>query len=87
VHVSHAGEPPGLAAVAPRHWSPPLLDLPAQVIDTALRLARFFGGDAHSWIKLQVTYDLKLAEKAVASKIANEVHPLANAESLAQPVG
>ncbi len=33
--------------------------------DTALRLARFFGGDAESWLNLQHQYDLKIAyEKA-----------------------
>jgi addiction module HigA family antidote len=41
--------------------------------DTALRLARFFGGDAQSWMSLQLAYDLKMAEKAVAKAIAKEV--------------
>ena len=41
--------------------------------DTALRLARFFGGDAESWLNLQLAYDLKMAEKAVAKTIAKEV--------------
>jgi addiction module HigA family antidote len=27
--------------------------------DTAERLARYFGGDAASWLRLQATYDLK----------------------------
>ncbi|MGT2492709.1 HigA family addiction module antitoxin [Cupriavidus basilensis] len=27
--------------------------------DTALRLARYFGGDAESWLNLQQSYDLK----------------------------
>jgi len=27
--------------------------------DTALRLARYFGGDAQSWLNLQSAYDLK----------------------------
>jgi antitoxin HigA-1 len=27
--------------------------------DTAERLARYFGGDATSWLSLQATYDLK----------------------------
>lgn len=27
--------------------------------DTAERLARYFGGDAQSWLNLQTTYDLK----------------------------
>lgn len=30
--------------------------------DTALRLSRFFGGDAQSWLNLQTAYDLKIAE-------------------------
>ncbi len=30
--------------------------------DTALRLSRFFGGDAQSWLNLQTTHDLRVAE-------------------------
>lgn len=30
--------------------------------DTALRLGRFFGGDAQSWLNLQTAYDLRTAE-------------------------
>jgi len=30
--------------------------------DMALRLARFFGGDARSWLNMQSMYDLRLAE-------------------------
>lgn len=30
--------------------------------DTALRLARYFGGDAQTWLNLQSTYELRLAE-------------------------
>ena len=30
--------------------------------DTALRLSRFFGGDAQPWLNLQTAYDLKIAE-------------------------
>lgn len=30
--------------------------------DTALRLSRFFGGDAQSWLNLQTAHDLKIAE-------------------------
>ncbi|MBN8262411.1 MAG: HigA family addiction module antidote protein, partial [Xanthomonadales bacterium] len=30
--------------------------------DTAMRLARYFGGDARSWLNLQAAYDLRLAE-------------------------
>ena len=45
--------------------------------DTALRLARYFGGDAQSWLNLQQTYDLKVAEKQKAKQIAAEIEPLA----------
>lgn len=44
--------------------------------DTALRLARFFGGDAESWLNLQQAYDLKKAEGEVAKQIAREIAPL-----------
>ena len=45
--------------------------------DTALRLARYFGGDARSWLNLQTAYDLRLAEIAVAKRVAREVQPAA----------
>ena len=51
--------------------------------DTAMRLARYFGGDAHSWLNLQVIYDLRLAEMANARKIKREIMPIAR--SLAGP--
>lgn len=44
--------------------------------DTALRLRRFFGGDAQSWLNLQTMYDLRVAESASAAVIAREVAPL-----------
>jgi addiction module HigA family antidote len=30
--------------------------------DTAMRLARYFGSDARSWLNLQTAYDLRVAE-------------------------
>ncbi len=45
--------------------------------DTALRLARYFGGDARSWLNLQTAYDLRVAELAVGKRIAKEVLPAA----------
>ncbi len=33
--------------------------------DTAIRLARYFGGDAQTWINLQATYDLVQAGKKI----------------------
>lgn len=35
-------------------------------VDTALRLAAFFGTDAQSWINLQTHYDTELAREAMA---------------------
>ena len=43
--------------------------------DTAMRLARFLGGDARSWLNLQAVYDLRVAEIANARKIEREVKP------------
>lgn len=45
--------------------------------DTAMRLARYFGGDAQSWLNLQTVYDLKMAERELEAKISKEVTPLA----------
>lgn len=43
--------------------------------DTALRLARYFGTDAQSWLALQVNYDLAMAEAAAGASIEAEVTP------------
>lgn len=45
--------------------------------DTALRLARYFGGDAQSWLNLQAIYDLKRAEQESGEKINKEISPYA----------
>jgi len=45
--------------------------------DTAMRLARYIGGDARSWLNLQTAYDLRLAEISNAKRIAREVSPAA----------
>ena len=45
--------------------------------DTAMRLARYFGGDARSWLNLQTAYDLRLAETTSAKRIAREISPAA----------
>lgn len=44
--------------------------------DTAMRLARYFGGDARSWLNLQTAYDLRKAEQADARRIEREVVPV-----------
>lgn len=45
--------------------------------DTALRLARYFGGDAKSWLNLQTGYDLKIAQNKLGAKVEREVEPWA----------
>ncbi len=44
-------------------------------VDTALRLARYFGTTAQFWLNLQTSYDLKVAQGSVAN-IKNEIRPL-----------
>jgi addiction module HigA family antidote len=45
--------------------------------DTAMRLARYFGGDARSWLNLQTAYDLRVAEIENAKRIEREIVPAA----------
>jgi addiction module HigA family antidote len=45
--------------------------------DTAMRLARYFGGDARSWLNLQAAYDLRVAEISSGKRIAREISPAA----------
>ena len=45
--------------------------------DTALRLARYFGGDAQSWMNLQIAFDLRQAELAAGKLIRQQVKPRA----------
>ncbi|MFA5678517.1 MAG: HigA family addiction module antitoxin [Pseudomonas sp.] len=45
--------------------------------DTALRLARYFGGDAQSWLNLQSAYDLRMAEIEAGHAITKEITPRA----------
>src|SRR5688500_2580791 len=45
--------------------------------DTAMRLARYFGGDARSWLNLQAAYDLRVAELQNRKRIEREVVPAA----------
>ena len=43
--------------------------------DTALRLTRYFGTDAQSWVKLQTAYDLRVAELTAGERIDRVVKP------------
>lgn len=45
--------------------------------DTAMRLARYFGGDARSWLNLQAAYDLRVADIENAKRSEREVQPAA----------
>ena len=44
--------------------------------DTALRLARFFGTDAQSWVNLQAHYDLEIARDKLGGRLEKEVTPM-----------
>lgn len=44
--------------------------------DTAMRLARCFGGDARSWLNLQTAHDLRVAEIKKTKEIERTVEPL-----------
>ncbi len=43
--------------------------------DTALRLAKFFGTSAESWMNLQSRYDLEVAKDHGLGRIEREVRP------------
>lgn len=43
--------------------------------DTAMRLARYFHGEAQAWMNLQARYDLRRAEIAIGEKIRKVVKP------------
>ena len=45
----------------------------AITVDTAIRLARYFGTSAAVWLRLQVRYDLEVAERDVGKRIRREV--------------
>jgi len=45
----------------------------AITVDTAMRLARYFGTSAAVWLRLQVRYDLEVAEQELSDKINREV--------------
>ena len=51
----------------------------AVTADTALRLGRYFGTDAQSWMNLQAHYDLEVASDKVGEKIIRDIHPVETA--------
>jgi antitoxin HigA-1 len=44
--------------------------------DTALRLARYFGSEAKSWVNWQSHYDLEVAAQLLEAKIKRDVVPM-----------
>jgi len=46
--------------------------------ETALRLAKFFGTDAQSWMNLQNEYELSLAKQNMGKEVSS-IQPLINA--------
>jgi addiction module HigA family antidote len=45
-------------------------------VDTALRLSRYFGGDAQSWLNLQQAFDLKIGQAELEEEL-NYITPMA----------
>lgn len=45
--------------------------------ETALRLARYFGTDAQSWVNLQAAYDVTVVKRTMQDQIDREVSPRA----------
>ncbi|MBN2386650.1 MAG: HigA family addiction module antidote protein [Anaerolineales bacterium] len=52
----------------------------AVTVDTAMRLAQYFGTSAAIWLRLQVRYDLEVAEEDMGDRIRREV------KAMRQPV-
>jgi len=50
-------------------------------VDTAMRFARYFGTSAAVWLRLQVRYDLEVAEDGLSDKINREVKVLTQTPS------
>ncbi len=46
-------------------------------LETAMRLARYFGASARFWLNLQTAYELAVAESELGEKIAAEARPAA----------
>ena len=57
-------------AVPPRRINEIVKGQRGITVDTALRLAAFFGTDAESWINLQTHYDTELAREAMAAVLS-----------------
>jgi len=47
----------------------------AITVDTAIRLARYFGTSPQYWMNLQIAYDLEVARQEIQPRIEKEVLP------------
>jgi addiction module HigA family antidote len=47
----------------------------AITVDTAMRLARYFGTSPQYWLNLQIAYDLEIAAREMREQIEREVLP------------
>lgn len=47
----------------------------AITVDTAMRLARYFGTAPQYWLNLQIAYDLEVAGEQIQARIEREVLP------------
>jgi addiction module HigA family antidote len=47
----------------------------AITVDTAMRLARYFGTSPQYWLNLQIAYDLEVAGQEIEPRIRKEVLP------------
>ena len=47
----------------------------AITVDTAIRLARYFGTSPQYWLNLQVAYDIEVAVQEIQPRIEKEVLP------------
>jgi plasmid maintenance system antidote protein VapI len=61
-------------AVPPRRINEIVKGLRGITVDTALRLAAFFGTDAQSWINLQPHYDVEFTRQTMA-KVLSRIQP------------
>lgn len=77
-------KPPGLSqyrmahdiGVTPIRISQIVKGQRAITVDAAMRLARYFGTSAAVWLRLQIRYELEIAEKELSERINREVKVL-----------
>jgi addiction module HigA family antidote len=56
-------------------------------VDTAMRLGRYFGTSAGVWLRLQVRYDLEVADRELGERIKREVKVLRQSVGSTQRAG